>query len=207
MELWGNKKGTKKAEAEEAELGLQRTQQWYIGPEKTGQTQEKFGPLRTLRRVVSNRPEENDPWQSDKDPEGFPGLGIKQGSKEMGEGRTVCTLDFGKSVTQAFRNSWVFFQAKYRWIWSKPRIMKALDGSRESCPHGIIAWRSWWTQSHCLVLLSLLVLLSPASQFKNQVKASCSKATPCSQLFLSLFNWYNIQLFPLSPKIFPNLKA
>lgn len=81
MELQGKEDGTKKAEAVEAELRLLRTQWWYTGPEKMGQTQkialDKFGMLRTLRSVVSNRPEENDPWQSYKDTEAFPGLGIK----------------------------------------------------------------------------------------------------------------------------------
>lgn len=54
--------------------------------------------LRTLRNVVSNRPEANDPWQSHKNTDGFPGLGTKQRSKEMGEGGTVSTLDLGKSL-------------------------------------------------------------------------------------------------------------
>lgn len=51
-----------------------------------------------MRRVAANKTEENDPWSSNKDPEGFPGLRIRQSSKEMGVGRTVSTLGLGKSL-------------------------------------------------------------------------------------------------------------
>lgn len=40
--------------------------------------------------------------------------------------------------------------------------MSALDGSRQRCPHGIFAWRTWWTQSHYFFFLS-----SVTSSFSN----------------------------------------